>query len=112
MIEIKHLSKTFKTADGELEALKDINLSIPDGDIFGGIMQFPEKLRTSVEAYAESFDRKQLIKAASAVSERYREERADGSRLVTAEAETAAYAVTRMPATFAAVSSALEHALA
>ena len=35
MIEIKHLSKTFKTADGELEALKDINLSIPDGDIFG-----------------------------------------------------------------------------
>ena len=35
MIEIKHLSKTFKTADGDLEALKDINLSIPDGDIFG-----------------------------------------------------------------------------
>ncbi|MBQ9483070.1 MAG: rRNA methyltransferase [Ruminiclostridium sp.] len=75
-------------------------------------MQFPEELRTAAEAYAESFDRKQLIKAASSVSEKYREERADGSRLVTAEAETAAYAVTRMPATFAAVSSALEHALA
>ena len=35
MIEIKNLSKTFKTADGELEALKHIDLSIADGDIFG-----------------------------------------------------------------------------
>ena len=75
-------------------------------------MQFPEELRNAAEAYAESFDRKQLIKAASALSERYREERADGSRLVTEDTETAAYAVTRMPATFAAVRSALEHALA
>lgn len=102
-------SRTFSDKTSELSPVRQ---NRPDGDIFGGIMQFPEKLRTSVEAYAESFDRKQLIKAASAVSERYREERADGTRLVTAEAETAAYAVTRMPATFAAVSSALEHALA
>ena len=35
MIEIKNLSKTFATADGNVEALKDINLSINDGDIFG-----------------------------------------------------------------------------
>ncbi len=35
MIEIKNLSKIFKTADGELHALKDVSLSIPDGDIFG-----------------------------------------------------------------------------
>ena len=35
MIEIKNLSKTFATADGSVEALKDINLSINDGDIFG-----------------------------------------------------------------------------
>ena len=35
MIEIKNLSKTFNTADGTVEALKDVNLSIPDGDIFG-----------------------------------------------------------------------------
>lgn len=35
MIEIKNLSKTFRTADGTVEALKDVSLSIPDGDIFG-----------------------------------------------------------------------------
>ena len=35
MIEIKNLSQTFETADGKVEALKDISLSIEDGDIFG-----------------------------------------------------------------------------
>ena len=35
MIEIQSLSKTFHTASGEVEALKDIDLSIADGDIFG-----------------------------------------------------------------------------
>ena len=35
MIEIKNLSKQFYTAEGTVEALKDVSLSIPDGDIFG-----------------------------------------------------------------------------
>ena len=35
MIEIKNLSKTFETADGKVEALKNISLTIEDGDIFG-----------------------------------------------------------------------------
>ena len=35
MIEIKNLSKTFRTADGAVEALRDVSLTIPDGDIFG-----------------------------------------------------------------------------
>lgn len=35
MIEIKNLSKIYQTADGPLEALKDVSISIPDGDIFG-----------------------------------------------------------------------------
>jgi D-methionine transport system ATP-binding protein len=35
MIEIKNLSKSFSTADGTVEALRDVSLSIPDGDIFG-----------------------------------------------------------------------------
>ncbi len=37
MIEIKNLSKTFKTADGSLDALKDVTLTINDGDIYGVI---------------------------------------------------------------------------
>lgn len=35
MIELKNLSKSFVTADGTVEALKDISLSINDGEIFG-----------------------------------------------------------------------------
>lgn len=35
MIEIKNLSKTFSSADGTVEALKNVSISIPDGDIFG-----------------------------------------------------------------------------
>ena len=35
MIEIVNLSKTFETAGGKVEALKNINLTIEDGDIYG-----------------------------------------------------------------------------
>lgn len=35
MIEIKNLTKTFRGADGAFEALKNVSLTIPDGDVFG-----------------------------------------------------------------------------
>ena len=35
MIEIQHLYKTFETKDGVVEALKDINITVEDGDIYG-----------------------------------------------------------------------------
>lgn len=35
LIELQHLSKTFYTESGHIEALKDITLSIRKGDIFG-----------------------------------------------------------------------------
>ncbi len=35
MIELKHLCKTFPTADGTFTALDDVNLTISDGDVFG-----------------------------------------------------------------------------
>ena len=35
MIEIKNLTKTFKTSGGDVEALKDISLTINDGEIYG-----------------------------------------------------------------------------
>ena len=35
MIEIKHLSKTFQMKDGAVNALRDIDLTIPDGSIYG-----------------------------------------------------------------------------
>lgn len=35
MIELKHISKVFPTADGEFTALNDVNITIEDGDVFG-----------------------------------------------------------------------------
>ena len=35
MIEIQHLTKTFTPAGGTTEALKDVSLTIPDGEIYG-----------------------------------------------------------------------------
>ena len=35
MIELRHLCKTYRTADQEIVALDDINLTIRDGEIFG-----------------------------------------------------------------------------
>ena len=35
MIELKHISKIFPTADGEFQALTDVSLTIPTGEMFG-----------------------------------------------------------------------------
>ena len=35
MIEIRHLNKTYRTAEKDIVALEDINLTINDGEIFG-----------------------------------------------------------------------------
>ena len=37
MIELQHLSKTYRGASGQVEALRDIDLTIRDGEIFGVI---------------------------------------------------------------------------
>ena len=35
MIELRDLSKTFSLADGSVEALRNVSLTIPDGDVYG-----------------------------------------------------------------------------
>lgn len=35
MIDIQHLTKTFTTSDGDLDALRDVSLKIDDGEIYG-----------------------------------------------------------------------------
>ena len=35
MIDLRHLGKKFKTADDEIVALEDINLTVQDGEIYG-----------------------------------------------------------------------------
>ena len=35
IIQIEHVSKTFQTKDGTIDALKDVSLNIEAGDIYG-----------------------------------------------------------------------------
>ena len=35
MIELKNISKSFRTSDGTVEALKNVTLTVEDGDIYG-----------------------------------------------------------------------------
>ena len=35
IIALRHLSKTFGTGDGQVRALKDVNIEVEKGDIFG-----------------------------------------------------------------------------
>ena len=35
MIEIKNLTKTFHTANGDITALQDVSLTVRDGEIYG-----------------------------------------------------------------------------
>ncbi|MEE3419685.1 MAG: ATP-binding cassette domain-containing protein [Lachnospiraceae bacterium] len=35
IVELQHLSKTFGTGDGQVHALKDVSLSVDEGDIYG-----------------------------------------------------------------------------
>ncbi len=74
-------------------------------------MQLPAEIKAEAEKIAAAFPHGDIARAAESISARYRQERADGSRIVTKAAEAAAYAAARMPATFAAISSAIEHTI-
>ena len=72
----------------------------------------PQALQTALEALTAQHDGARLERDARAVSEAYRTRTGTGARLLTREGEAAAYAASRMPATFAAVRASLGEALA
>lgn len=71
-------------------------------------MEFPLDLKAALEKQAAKYRHSDLKQAARAISDRYRE---GGNKRLTKEIEAAAYAVTRMPATYGAVSDALSYSL-
>lgn len=71
-------------------------------------MEFPLNLKAALEKQASKYRRSDLKQAAKAISDRYRD---GGNKRLTKEIEAAAYAVTRMPATYGAVSDALSYSL-
>lgn len=70
-------------------------------------MQLPTSLRSAIEQELSSVSFSSLTAAATELSERYRQQR-KADRFMTTEAHRLAYMAVRMPATFAAVSKALE----
>jgi len=71
-------------------------------------MQLPAQLRTAIATKAESVNGRELAKAAEQISERYRREDFK-SPIMRTDAERAAYALTRMPATYSACRHVFQH---
>ena len=72
---------------------------------------FPQELTAALEALLAGESEARLARDAQAISESYRLRTGQGDRLLTRRSEAAAYAASRMPATFAAAHAALEQAL-
>ena len=75
-------------------------------------MELPFTLKAAIEDRCAAHPTSDLIAAARNISERYRNESGRGKRLLTEDVEALSYAVVRMPATYGAVSAALEYTLA
>lgn len=74
-------------------------------------MEFPFEMREKINELVESADIKQLERAAGRLSLDYRNESGEGKRSASSDIDVLAYCAARMPATFAAVSRALELSL-
>lgn len=85
MIKLEHLSKTFQTSSGEIEAVSDVSLTVEKGDIFGIIglsgagkstlvrcMNFLEKPTSGKVIFSgvdmNSLSRKQLLQSRRKIS--------------------------------------------
>ena len=75
-------------------------------------MELPFTLKAAIEDRCAAHPTGDLIAAARNISERYRNESGRGKRLLTQDMEALSYAVVRMPATYGAVSTALDYTLA
>lgn len=71
-------------------------------------MEFPAELRGEIERLLADENTNQLSAAAEGISRKYRSNDGSGRRLVSDRRDILAYTAVRMPATFGAVSRALE----
>lgn len=70
-------------------------------------MQLPSSLQAAIESVTESLGLHQLIEAREELTKRYRQPKA-GSQLMTTDSQRQSYVISRMPATYAALQSALK----
>lgn len=74
-------------------------------------MELPSSLRAAVEARAAALKPEQMRRISQQLTHRYHNESGHGRSLLSRDEEALVYSLVRMPATFAAVSHALSHAL-
>lgn len=72
-------------------------------------MELPDELKLAIEKLTSEFGGGRLRQDAQTISLRYRTQGGTGRRLVTTASEAVAYAVSRMPATYAATRAALQN---
>jgi len=73
-------------------------------------MDIPQELKEEIEKISIN-QYTQIIEDAQSISKKYRQNDGKGTRLVTKNSEAIAYAISRMPATYCAVYSALSQSL-
>lgn len=76
-------------------------------------MELPIELREKIDENIASIDIKSMKKSAQNISRRYRDktQKKTNNQLITNKTEAIAYAASRMPATYGAIYSALEHTM-
>lgn len=73
-------------------------------------MDIPQELKDEIEKISIN-QHAQIIEESQLISKKYRENDGKGKKLVTKQSEAIAYAISRMPATYCAVYTALSHTL-
>ena len=71
-------------------------------------MDIPQELKDEIEKISIN-QHAQIIEDSQLISKKYRENDGKGKKLVTKQSEALAYAISRMPATYCAVHTALSH---
>ena len=76
-------------------------------------MELPILLKEKLEQEIDEIELKKLKQSAQNISEKYRDKSSNkmSTRLIASREDAVAYAVSRMPATYGAVYSALKHSL-
>ena len=74
-------------------------------------MDIPEDLKNAIDELISKNKTNEIIENAQIISNRYRKNDGKGKRLLTEKNETISYAISRMPATYAAVYSAVSQTL-
>ncbi len=74
-------------------------------------MDIPQDLKLEIEKLVEENEHAKIVEESQKISKIYRENDGTGKKFVTKNSEAVAYAISRMPATYAVVYSVLEHTL-